>query len=188
MTPTGTTTNARPLFSWKPVDGAVRYELWVTNTTTNTQVINQTSLSTLNYTPSASLAKASYRVWVRAVSTSGELGPWSDQTNFTIAAVTLLSDPLNPELLLTRLLVSEASRDSVVVRRKPQKTEIAESEQERQVAVTMPERPIDMIFSRRPIGDVPFNKNLAALDESPSHRNLDLFMAEFAMQEFFILE
>ncbi len=104
--PAGTTTNTRPTFSWRPVDGAARYELWVTNSATNTQVINQTNLTSLNYTAPAPLPKGNYRVWVRAVSTSGEVGVWSVEVQFTIAAdeaapqVQDLLSPLSDELLV----------------------------------------------------------------------------------------
>ena len=87
LTPTGTTTNTLPTFSWKPVDDSARYELWVTNATTNTLVIHQTSLTTLTYTPSTPLSQGTYRAWVRAVSTTGEVGLWSVQLNFAIAAL-----------------------------------------------------------------------------------------------------
>ena len=85
LTPTGTTSNQRPTFTWKTVDGAARYELWVTNVGLNTRPIFETNLLTTSYTPVSLLAKGTYRAWVRAVSISGEVGAWSSQADFVIA-------------------------------------------------------------------------------------------------------
>jgi hypothetical protein len=84
LTPSGTTSNRTPLFSWRPVDGAVRYELYVTRTDVPVAgIINQTALTATSYTPTAALPAGTYRAWLRAVGTNGA-GPWSAQVNFTI--------------------------------------------------------------------------------------------------------
>ena len=97
LTPIGTISNRRPTFTWKTVDGAVRYELSVTNATLNMRTIYETNLTTTSYTPPTSLATGTYRAWVRAVSSSGSFGPWSPEANFVIAQDRLddhkLSDP-----------------------------------------------------------------------------------------------
>lgn len=72
----GAAGSVRPEFLWTPVQNAVRYELWVTRIGTGV-VINQTSLTTASYTPPSDLAAGTYRIWVRAVSTTGTVSAWS---------------------------------------------------------------------------------------------------------------
>ena len=86
LTPTGTITNNRPQFRWTPVTGAATYNLWVNHVAaTNTNAFKVNGLTAANYTPTASLPKGTYRVWVRAVSTTGVLSPWSLPIDFTIS-------------------------------------------------------------------------------------------------------
>jgi murein DD-endopeptidase MepM/ murein hydrolase activator NlpD len=81
--PVGTTSSAQPLFSWKPVTGATRYELWVNRIGGAAQVIHQTQLTTTSFVPAATLAAGQYRVWVRAFS-GGIAGVWSNPLDFQI--------------------------------------------------------------------------------------------------------
>ncbi len=85
-TANGTTGN-KPTFVWSSVTGTERYELWVTNATTNVRVLYLTNLTTTNYTATTALAAGTYRVWVRAVSTMGETTAWSTDVRFTVATV-----------------------------------------------------------------------------------------------------
>ena len=110
LTPIGSTTDNLPMFSWSPVDGAVRYELWVTNVGLNARLIHETILTSLSFTPIVPLPKGTYRAWVRAVSSSGEDGRWSTQVNFVIAAVDSINSDLSPGSVL---LTSLQSLDSI---------------------------------------------------------------------------
>ncbi len=94
LTPVGTGNNSSPTFSWQAVDGAVRYELWVTNQNTMVRVIHETELTSLSFTSSTPLAQAAYRVWVRAVSSAGEFSPWSVTVDFSIASADSSDDDL----------------------------------------------------------------------------------------------
>ena len=85
LSPVGTVNNSTPTFNWQAVDGAVRYELWVANMSSMVRVIYDTNVTGLSFTPSSSLANAEYRVWVRAVSSTGEFSLWSTTVNFTVA-------------------------------------------------------------------------------------------------------
>jgi len=76
LTPSGTGSNTTPTFSWRPVTGTVRYELWVVRNNSSL-VINKTDITTTAYTPPTTLATGTYRIWVRAVSAGNELSPWS---------------------------------------------------------------------------------------------------------------
>jgi ELWxxDGT repeat protein len=89
LAPTGTTTNQRPVFSWQPVDGAVRYELWVDQLGVDQQIIYETNLTSASFTPPSNLPLGNYRVWVRAVGSSAT-APWSPPVDFSIAATELL--------------------------------------------------------------------------------------------------
>lgn len=113
LTPTGTTSNSTPTFTWRTVDGAVRYELFVARTTGGSPVINKTDNVSTSYTPATALAAGNYRIWVRAVAAGNVMSVWSTPVNFTIAASdgsspanTESSDPqlasaLQNELLMT---------------------------------------------------------------------------------------
>jgi hypothetical protein len=85
LAPTGSTSDTTPTFSWRPVTGAARYELWVVRNN-STVVINKTDNTTTSYTPTTALATGNYRVWVRAVSTENQFAPWSLPVSFAIAA------------------------------------------------------------------------------------------------------
>ena len=85
--PAGTISTRSPVFTWKPVDGVLRYELWVTDTSRNVLAIRTNDLTSTSYTHSAALQSGTSRVWIRAVSTAGEFGPWSSGSDFVIARI-----------------------------------------------------------------------------------------------------
>lgn len=93
LTPLGSTSDSTPTFNWRPVDDAVRYDLWVNQVGGQTQIIRQPNLTGTSYTPTSLLPSGTYRAWIRAISTTGELSPWSLEVQFTIAATTLLDKP-----------------------------------------------------------------------------------------------
>ncbi|MBL8818573.1 MAG: hypothetical protein JNL58_21270 [Planctomyces sp.] len=84
--PIGNTTDTTPTFTWRAVDGAASYRLTVDRVDVpQIGIINQTILMTTSYTSVTTLAKGTYRAWVRAVSTTGELSVWSTVVNFVIS-------------------------------------------------------------------------------------------------------
>ncbi|MCA9058147.1 MAG: hypothetical protein KDA85_06590, partial [Planctomycetaceae bacterium] len=95
--PQGATSDTIPTFVWRPVDGVVRYELWVDQIGVKTGLINQTNLTGMSYSPGSPLPTGNYRFWVRAVSSTGEFSPWSLQANFTVVAGASIEDHL-PQL------------------------------------------------------------------------------------------
>ncbi len=85
ITPTGSINTGTPEFRWKPVDGAVTYELFVTRVDVPVAgIINVTGLTLTTYTPGTALPAGTYRVWVRAVSNTAVIGPWSTLVTFSI--------------------------------------------------------------------------------------------------------
>lgn len=87
LTPTGSTADTTPTFTWRPVDGAERYDLWVDQVGGTTQIIRQQNIVSAEYTAEVSLPAGNYRVWVRAISIVGEIGPWSLTWNFSISSL-----------------------------------------------------------------------------------------------------
>ena len=107
LSPAGSSNEATPTFAWRPVDGAVRYDLWVNQVGGQAQIIRQQNLTGTNYTPITSLPTGSYRAWIRAVSSTGEVSPWSLEVAFTITAIAPLGDSESsdgiPDVLLAVL-------------------------------------------------------------------------------------
>jgi len=79
-------TPARAQFTWTTISGTEKYELWVSNKATNVRAIHKTALNTTTYTHDAPLAAGTYRVWVRAVSTMGEITAWSSPVDLVVAS------------------------------------------------------------------------------------------------------
>ncbi len=84
LTPTGTTSNRTPMFSWAPVQGADHFELWVSKRDGTGVVINLTNITATSYTPTTSLAPYEYRIWVRAVTSTGVFSAWSSYVDLTV--------------------------------------------------------------------------------------------------------
>lgn len=85
VSPTGTTSDTTPTYTWNPVSGATSYHLWVN--AGSTRVVNQIvtpeseCLTTCELTPSTTLTVGGHTWWVRARNASGA-GPWSTATTF----------------------------------------------------------------------------------------------------------
>jgi hypothetical protein len=80
-----TTTDNTPSFDWSDPAHAYRYELIVDNNSSfNSPEINQTDLSSSNYTPSSSLNEDTYYWKVRARNSEGTWGAWSSTWTFTV--------------------------------------------------------------------------------------------------------
>lgn len=74
----GSTTDTTPTISWKAVDGASGYQIFIAlDSNPTVAVVQQSGIGSLSYKPGFALAKGKYRVWVRAVNASnGQLsGP-----------------------------------------------------------------------------------------------------------------
>lgn len=75
-----------PAFSWKPVSGAVRYDLWVDDVlNARSQIIRRTDLTSAAFQAATPLSMSLYRVWVRAVDQRGQMTPWSERAEFFVA-------------------------------------------------------------------------------------------------------
>ena len=104
LTPSGAGNDTTPTFTWGAVDGAATYQLFVTRIDVVTPgIINVTGIVGTSYTPMAALPLGTYRAWVRAISTTSEIGPWSYRVDFTIASA---DEPLNGSSLDAAVLTS----------------------------------------------------------------------------------
>lgn len=81
----GTASNI-PLFEWTSVDGAARYSLYVSRVDVPAFIFRDDTLTANSHTYTPGLASGVYRAWVRAVSTSGALSPWSVPVTFSVAS------------------------------------------------------------------------------------------------------
>jgi hypothetical protein len=109
----GSTTDQTPTITWKPVDGAAGYSIFISlDSNPNVAVVQQTGIGSTSFTVPNTLAKGKYRVWVRAVNAangalSGPLQSDAPSITFTIvdasdvqtkdagSRYTLTSDGLN---------------------------------------------------------------------------------------------
>ena len=87
LTPAGTTADRTPTFNWATVSGAASYNLRITRADTNATVSNLKSLNTTSYTPITNLGPGQYRIWLRAVSTTGVTSAWATPVVITIASL-----------------------------------------------------------------------------------------------------
>ena len=84
--------------------GAATYELRVNRIDEATnKIVYRTGLTATSFTPLTALPLGTYRIWVRAVSTSSQVSRWSLPIDFSIIAVT--DEPVSApgDLLLTHL-------------------------------------------------------------------------------------
>ena len=87
----------QPTFTWSAASGpAVRYELKIDRIdVAQTDLIRLSTLTAATFTVPTPMAAGSYRVWIRAISSSGVIGDWSTPLNFTVASVS--TSQLTPE-------------------------------------------------------------------------------------------
>ena len=119
-------TDRTPTISWQAVQGAARYEVYISTATSTTALIRQNGVTGTSYTVAPPLALGAYRVWVRAVSADGtQTSSWSNPVDWTISSTTQPVNPLEsaselilavlphgiPELSVTSTTVSLADFD-----------------------------------------------------------------------------
>ena len=90
VSPMGVTTDTTPTFTWKAIDFAANYDLWVNNLTTGVaQVIRRTvpavnGAALITFTPANPMPAGNYRWWVQAATAAGARGAWSVAKDFLI--------------------------------------------------------------------------------------------------------
>ncbi len=112
--PIGNSSDRTPTFTWTAVSGAASYQLWVDRLdVAQSAVINLAGITSANYTPTVSLEKGVYRLWVRAISTTGQWSVWSQAVDVSITATGENTEPFEeyetkPGNLLTTSVRREA--------------------------------------------------------------------------------
>ena len=104
-------TAARPIVEWTPIDQAARYDVWVERSNGKTPYLRTTS-STNFYQFEQDIQPGRYSVWVRAVSTTGQMTAWSTPYSFEatggVPIITYPTDNINvvpiPNIMWTPVL------------------------------------------------------------------------------------
>jgi len=110
LLPMGSTTSGTPRIEWTKVEGAVRYFLRVDRIDLPTSyVVRQEFLTSTSYVVSAPLKPGVYRVWVKAISGSGQVTSWSRTVALTVAVISTGQEPFDSEssFILQRLQGTE---------------------------------------------------------------------------------
>ena len=88
-------TSVRPTLTWTKIDRSARYEIWV-DRNAQSSVFLKTSSASNSYTFESDVPAGNYWVWVRAVSVSGNVGPWSAPYQFAATGgAPVITSPLN---------------------------------------------------------------------------------------------
>lgn len=91
VSPSGSTSDTTPTYTWNAVSGATHYQLWVNRGSTTVHNVEYTASATLCssgtgtcfLTPTTALSSGSHTWWVRAKNSAG-YGPWSQGMSFTV--------------------------------------------------------------------------------------------------------
>jgi hypothetical protein len=87
IAPESPSVSASPRIEWTRVEDVDYYVLWVNSDTQGAKFIYETGLSAPAYQVPVQLQRGvKYRVWVQAISLTGEVGPWSAAYEFTVAS------------------------------------------------------------------------------------------------------
>ena len=86
-TPSGTYTTT-PTFNWLVVGGAARYEIQINRVdVVQFNVVHEYNITGTSFTVRTPLVGGGrYRIWIRAISTTGEVGLWSTTLDFSVTA------------------------------------------------------------------------------------------------------
>lgn len=132
LSPIGTISDTTPTFNWRPVDGVDHYDLWVDRVGGARQVIREQNLTSPTFTANV-LPAGTYRAWVRAISSTNELSPWSAYVEFTIADTANSGDALLARVsgddVLSGVLTSLASDHDTALSIPTVEAESTETEQ-----------------------------------------------------------
>ena len=95
VNPIPNSNNRTPTITWQAMQGAGKYDVYISNGTSTAAVVRQNGVTGTSWTVTPPLAPGAYRVWVRAVSTDGtKTSDWSTPVQWTISSTTQPIDPL----------------------------------------------------------------------------------------------
>ncbi|MCA9063185.1 MAG: hypothetical protein KDA96_09000 [Planctomycetaceae bacterium] len=103
-----------PTITWTPVADAATYEVWISQVGVNFTYLVQNGIATNSFTPANPLDAGTYRVWVRAITSTGSALTWSSAVQFVVAdadssaptkdvlLTSAVQEPLTPPVAVTR--------------------------------------------------------------------------------------
>lgn len=92
--------NQIPNVVWAAVDQAVRYDVFIASSSNNGQAVQRDDSVTGTRYVGQALVAGEYRVWVRAISGSGQISSWSVPITFNVTANDVDGFDFDPETLL----------------------------------------------------------------------------------------
>lgn len=182
LTPFGSGKETRPFFTWKPVGGAASFQLRVERIdSVPVDVINAANIIENSFASPVTLTPGLYRIWVRAVSVSGEISAWNQEVAFRI--LTFADPPVtnSPTAGLDRSLLTSL--------RSPLTGLIETDRQEATNPVPVPDQaPADRDGTTEE-SKVPAMKLAVSAQSNGASGNgavsyLDAVMSEFLLQDF----
>ncbi len=87
---------SRPTVRWNPLPGAVNYDFWLDNASTQQSQVVRTTITGTSWTPSAELSMGVWRAWVRGIDAKGNFAGWSPLIEFQVLPGATPVSPLNP--------------------------------------------------------------------------------------------
>lgn len=96
-----------PEITWTGFDEALSYDIWISFlevdfdfiTQSITETVGDTDVVVTSYTPNMPLSEGDYRVWVRAVVSTG-VTPWSQPVTFTVASLDQSDEAMSQPLIV----------------------------------------------------------------------------------------
>lgn len=73
-------------FQWTPVEGAASYSLYLRQLGSTAPAFELSGLTGTTWSPTQRFPAGTYRLWIRAVSASGTLSPWSNSVDLVFGA------------------------------------------------------------------------------------------------------
>ena len=95
LTPTGTIADSTPVISWEAVDGAVSYDLWVSDVESRKVIFTVYGHGTTNYTSGTELHLGRNRIWVQANFAGGSTTGWGPLHDVILQTAPTITGPTN---------------------------------------------------------------------------------------------
>ena len=95
VTPTGTIADSTPVISWEAVDGAVSYDVWVSDVESRDVIFIEYGLGTTNYTSATELHLGRNRIWVQANFADGSTTGWGPLRDVILQTAPTITGPTN---------------------------------------------------------------------------------------------
>ncbi|MBC7966396.1 MAG: sulfatase-like hydrolase/transferase, partial [Fuerstia sp.] len=85
------TQSLRPRLTWTPISGAVSYDIWIRNATTQQDPYHLASSAVPSYSPPGDFGIGLYNIWLRAVMANGQILAWSPRFDLTITTPVIVN-------------------------------------------------------------------------------------------------